>query len=62
MQKLVNEVQGTTFDELSNSGEYRFHQLDAMLAMALVQMKDPHKQPAMRIQRKKRCPQAQRMR
>ena len=61
--QLVQEVEGKTLDELSNSGENRFHQLDAMLVRALVQMKGLPEQLAMRAKRKENgAPQAQHMR
>ena len=34
----LNETEGKTFDQLSESGEERFHHLDALLAEALMKV------------------------
>ena len=44
----LNETEGKTFEQLSDSGEERFHHLDALLAEAL--MKVPPKGLMMRVQ------------
>ena len=47
----LNEVERKVFNELADFGESRFHQLDAVLAAALLQLKDLPKQLGMRTHR-----------